>query len=90
MDDEAYIESTPDRATLWHAHTPQVFPADALRGAYSDPDRGATDDASLVEGRGIRVRMIDDGGQNPKVTHPGDLDIGEAILRSRAGGEAGP
>ncbi len=89
VDGEAFIESTPDRANLWHAHTPQTFPAAALRGAYSDHDPGATDDAALVEGHGVRVRMIDDGGQNPKITHPGDLDLGEAILRSRTRGSRG-
>ena len=47
------------------------------------------DDAALVERQGIRVRMIDDGGQNPKITHPGDLGIGEAILHSRAEGSGG-
>lgn len=83
VDEGAYIRSTPDRSTLWHAHTPQVFPAEALRLAYAAEETGATDDAALVEGQGVRVRMIDDGALNPKITRPGDLAVGEAILRSR-------
>lgn len=79
----AFIRSTPDRSTLWHAHTPQVFPAEALRRAYGQGDPSATDDASLVEGTGLRVRMIDDGGANAKITRPGDVAVGEAILRAR-------
>ncbi len=84
VDDAGFIRSTPDRATLWHAHTPQAFPAGALRRSYASGDPAvATDDAALVEGRGIRVRMVDDGGRNPKITRPGDLAVGEAILRAR-------
>lgn len=83
VDEGAYIRSTPDRSTLWHAHTPQVFPAEALRRAYGSGETGATDDAALVEGEGVRVRMIDDGGLNPKITRPADLGVVEAILRSR-------
>lgn len=86
VDEGAFIRSTPDRATLWHAHTPQAFPAEALRLAYASGDESATDDAVLVEGQGIRVRMIDDGALNPKITRPGDLAVGEAILRTRAEG----
>lgn len=85
VDEGAFIRSTPDRSTLWHAHTPQVFPAEALRLAYERGDPSATDDASLVERQGLRVRMIDDGGLNPKITRPGDVAVGEAILRARVG-----
>ena len=83
VEDGGFIRSTADRSTLWHAHTPQVFPAEALRLAYDRGDRNATDDASLVERQGLRIRMIDDGGTNPKITRPGDVAVGEAILRAR-------
>lgn len=83
VDEGGYIRSTPERSTLWHAHTPQAFPAEALRLAYASGEVGATDDAALVEGQGVRVLMIDDGALNPKITRPGDLAVGEAILRSR-------
>lgn len=86
VDGGGFIESTPDRSKLWHAHTPQAFPAGPLRAAYARLDGGATDDAALVEGQGIRIRMVDDGGQNPKITRPGDLAVGEVILRSRGEG----
>lgn len=82
VDEGRHIRSTPDRSTLWHAHTPQAFPAGALRRAYGSGETGATDDAALVEGQGVRIRMIDDGALNPKITRPGDLAVGEAILRS--------
>ncbi|MGY8777045.1 MAG: 2-C-methyl-D-erythritol 4-phosphate cytidylyltransferase [Longimicrobiales bacterium] len=84
VDDTGRILSTADRATLWHAHTPQVFPAEVLRAAYASGDDAATDDAALVEGQGGIIEMVDDGGLNLKVTRLSDLVIAEAVLRARA------
>jgi 2-C-methyl-D-erythritol 4-phosphate cytidylyltransferase len=76
------VVSTPDRTTLWHAQTPQVFPADLLRKAYATATDKTTDDSALVERLGAEVRMIDAGAANLKVTWPGDLALAEAYLRS--------
>lgn len=81
------VVRTPDRARFWHAHTPQVFPADILRRAYDDAAAGATDDASLVERLGGEVRLVDDGPSNMKVTRPEDVAVAEAVLRARRGEE---
>lgn len=86
VDEGGRIVATPDRARLWHAHTPQVFPADVVRRAYAGDLAGATDDASLVEGMGVAVRMVDGGSSNLKVTRPGDVLLAEAVLRAREGG----
>ncbi len=83
VDGRAFVTGTPDRSTLWHAHTPQVFPADELRAAYASGVDTATDDAALVEAAGGRIRMVDDGGTNLKVTRPVDLVVAEAILSAR-------
>ncbi len=85
VDEDGDIVETPDRRTIWHAHTPQVFPAAALRRAYASRQESATDDAALVENGGLRVRMVDDGGFNLKVTRPDDVVVAEAILRRRRG-----
>jgi 2-C-methyl-D-erythritol 4-phosphate cytidylyltransferase len=84
VDSHRRIVETADRSVLWHAHTPQVFPADVLRAAYAGRDRSATDEAALVERLGNPVEMVDDGGLNLKVTRPGDVPLAEAILRARA------
>lgn len=84
------ILGTPDRARIWHAQTPQSFPARVLRAALSDPDRraAATDDASLVEGSGIEVVMVEGSADNLKVTRPQDLPVAELLLaRRRESGE---
>ncbi|HSW29986.1 MAG TPA: 2-C-methyl-D-erythritol 4-phosphate cytidylyltransferase [Longimicrobiales bacterium] len=85
VDGEGRVVATPDRRRIWHAHTPQVFPAGALRRAYQGDLAGATDDASLVERGALTVRMVDGGAANLKVTRAADLALAEAILRTREG-----
>jgi len=86
VDDSGTVVETPDRARLWLAQTPQVFPADSLRRAYADPGVEGTDDSALVEraDHGVAVTMVDAGPTNLKVTRPEDVVVAEAILSSRA------
>lgn len=88
--DGAVIE-TPDRASLWHAQTPQAFPAHVLRSAYADTTEEGTDDAALIEraASGTVILMVDAGPFNLKVTRPLDVTLAEAILRSREAREDG-
>lgn len=82
------VLSTPDRAAIWAAQTPQVFRADALREAYRRAEAegwAGTDDASLVEHAGGRVRMCAGPRDNMKVTVPEDLPIVDRVLRARRG-----
>jgi len=67
---------TPDRGQLWAAQTPQVFRAEVLRQASGQ----ATDDASLVEAMGGRVRVVEGMPENLKVTTPLDVRIAETLL----------
>ena len=67
---------TPDRGRLWAAQTPQVFRADVLRRASGE----ATDDASLVEAIGGRVRVVEGTPENLKVTTALDVRIAETLL----------
>lgn len=83
VDPEGRVVRTPERSGLWHAQTPQVFPREVLAAAYaaaSEKDLAATDDASLVEGRGGEVRMVRGSPRNIKVTRPGDLALAETYL----------
>jgi 2-C-methyl-D-erythritol 4-phosphate cytidylyltransferase len=70
------VVRTPDRGRLWAAQTPQVFRADALRLAAGE----ATDDASLVEAMGGRVRIVEGTQENLKVTTPLDARMAEMLL----------
>lgn len=84
------VEGAVDRSRVWVAQTPQVFRADSLREAYAAAVRDGflgTDDASLVERSGGRVRMLLGPRDNVKVTVPEDLDLVEAVLRTRGDAE---
>lgn len=80
------IVATPDRSNYWAAQTPQVFRTRAIVSAYKsafwDGWEG-TDDASLVERHGGRVRCVECSRDNIKVTEPEDLAIAEATLEQR-------
>ncbi len=80
------IVGTPDRTRLWHAQTPQGFPADLLRRAVEREDLfdTATDDASLVEAIGGTVIMVQGHPDNLKVTRPEDVPVAEFHLARRA------
>lgn len=74
--EDGQVVRTPDRGRLWAAQTPQVFRADVLRRASGD----ATDDASLVEAIGGRVRVVEGTPENFKVTTALDMRIAETLL----------
>lgn len=77
------IVGTAPREGLWHAQTPQGFPAALLRRGLavveSDPEAAAssTDDAMVVEAVGGTVRMVRGAARNLKVTRPDDLPLAE-------------
>lgn len=80
---EYIIEETPDRSVLWQAQTPQVFKKDLIRKAYASAITNkflGTDDASLVEKIGGKVRVVEGDRGNFKITYPIDLKIAELIL----------
>lgn len=77
------VARTLDRSRLWAVQTPQVFRRDVLERALAQPEdvlAAATDDASLVEAMGGRVRLVESGAPNLKVTTPDDLRLAELLL----------
>jgi 2-C-methyl-D-erythritol 4-phosphate cytidylyltransferase len=78
------IISTPPRADLRRALTPQCFRYDLLRRAYEqagDFSDAATDDSLLVERAGHVVRIVEGSARNIKITTPDDLALAETLLR---------
>jgi 2-C-methyl-D-erythritol 4-phosphate cytidylyltransferase len=85
-DAEGRIIATPDRSNYWCAQTPQVFRARQVMAAHKAAvwdDFVGTDDASLVEHRGGRGRVVEAPRDNIKITVPEDLAIAEATLTRR-------
>jgi 2-C-methyl-D-erythritol 4-phosphate cytidylyltransferase len=77
------VTRTLNRSRLWAVQTPQVFRRAALEAALNQPDEvlaAATDDASLVEAAGGRVRVVEAPPDNLKVTTPIDLRVAELLL----------
>lgn len=86
VDENGWVTGTPERSTLWSIQTPQGFDAQLLRTAYEQAAKVGfigTDDASLVERLGVRVKVVCGSYDNLKVTTPEDLTIAEALLKER-------
>ncbi len=86
LNDKGFVRSTLERSRLWAIQTPQAFPARILKDAYADAAKNkvfGTDDASLVEHAGNKVRVIMGSYENIKITTPEDLLLAEEILRRR-------
>ena len=77
---------TIDRKDLWEMQTPQVFNTSLYKAAMiraQENNLKATDDATLVEGLGYRVHLIECGIGNIKITTAEDIPFAEAILSYR-------
>ena len=86
VDRDGYITGTLSRTGVWQAQTPQVFRLRIIRQAHEyarSTGFSGTDDASLVENAGGRVRMIPGSSCNIKITQPEDLVIAMGILKHR-------
>lgn len=85
---EGTIVKTTDRSLLWAAQTPQAFHYQTILKAHEQAKRGShmgTDDASLVEYNGGKVKIVTGTYENFKVTTPEDLLFAEAVIRHRKG-----
>ncbi|MBC2715692.1 MAG: 2-C-methyl-D-erythritol 4-phosphate cytidylyltransferase [Desulfobacteraceae bacterium] len=83
VDNEGCISNTMQRVGIWQAQTPQVFQYSLIKKAHDhvlDEGYTGTDDASLVEYLGSRVKMIYGSPYNIKITKPEDLIIARGIL----------
>jgi len=87
--DDGIVRLTPDRARLYLAQTPQVFPRkvlmEAYQKAYADGIK-STDDSSLVERLGYPVKIVEGAWDNIKITTPSDLPLAEKIMALRREG----
>ena len=83
IDAHGFVSGTVDRAGIWQAQTPQVFGLQLIRQAHEfavSNNFSGTDDASLVEHFGGRVRMIPGSPFNIKITEPEDIELARGIL----------
>jgi 2-C-methyl-D-erythritol 4-phosphate cytidylyltransferase len=79
---DGHVARTVPRDGLWRAQTPQAFPREMLAGAHARAKADGivgTDDASLVERLGGRVRLVAGDARNIKVTTADDLALAEVL-----------
>ncbi|MCD1147024.1 2-C-methyl-D-erythritol 4-phosphate cytidylyltransferase [Peptoniphilus sp. KCTC 25270] len=81
-EDGVWSKVTPDRSKLFAVQTPQGFKKDILLKAYQqafDEKYYGTDDCSLVEKAGYRIKLVQGSYHNIKITTPEDLILAEVI-----------
>ena len=81
------IDRTINRDMVWHAQTPQVFFYQIILEAHEKAKKRkivGTDDASLVERLGYRVKIFRGRHENIKITTPMDLFLAELIMREKS------
>ena len=80
---EGTVEETLDRESVWRVQTPQAFQYDIIKKAFEEAFQDhyyGTDDSSLVERAGYRVKVIPGKPSNIKITTPEDLEFGRKFL----------
>ncbi len=85
VDNDGFIQETPNRKYLWAAQTPQAFLVDNLKAAHKmaiEKNWIVTDDASLFEMLNWKVKIIEGNYSNIKVTSPIDLQIAKLFLKN--------
>ncbi len=77
------VQETPPRRQLWAIQTPQVFRREIIIEAYRQAKNEVTDDASLVEQLGYKVKLYSGAYDNIKITTPHDLAVAEILWQKR-------
>ncbi len=87
--DDGLVAGSVDRERLWRAQTPQAFRMRTLLDAYAawPDDEAATDEATVVQRAGGRVRIVERDTRLMTLTNPEHIAIAEALIprRTRVG-----
>lgn len=80
--ENGFVAGPVGRDGLWRAQTPQAFRLETLVGAYAAWPHGeaATDEATVVQRAGGRVRLVDGDPRLLKLTFPEDFAMAEALI----------
>jgi 2-C-methyl-D-erythritol 4-phosphate cytidylyltransferase len=82
---DGWVEDTIDRKRIWKAQTPQGFRLELLRRAFKKAEEEgyySTDESSLIERLGCRIRIVQGEDFNFKITSPEDLTMANALIRN--------
>ena len=91
VDENQFVKETPNRKSVWLVQTPQVFAYRDIFAAYEKlideevqvTERGiqVTDDAMVLETfGGKKVKLVETGYENIKITTPEDLPVARVFM----------
>ena len=86
VDKDGFLCGMLDRENTYSMQTPQCFSLEIIEKAYKYATENnilATDDCTLVQLIGEKVKIVLGSYDNIKITTPEDVYIAESILRSR-------
>ena len=86
IDMNGFIESTPNRSSLWAVQTPQVFERKVYMNALENAKKlkqNYTDDCQLVENNGGKVYMLKGDYTNIKLTTIDDIEYAKTMFKNR-------
>ncbi|AHX11127.1 2-C-methyl-D-erythritol 4-phosphate cytidylyltransferase [Neorickettsia helminthoeca str. Oregon] len=75
-----YVEGVLEREELVFLQTPQGFIFKEILDAYTASSGSYTDDVTLAETSGIKVKLIPGDQKNFKITFPFDLEVATLLL----------
>ena len=85
-DKNGNIKATLDRNFIWHVQTPQIFELELYKTCSNKAKtsgKAVTDDCMLVEIYGSKVKLVNTGEENIKITVLDDIKKAEFILKQR-------
>jgi 2-C-methyl-D-erythritol 4-phosphate cytidylyltransferase/2-C-methyl-D-erythritol 2,4-cyclodiphosphate synthase len=81
----ALVAGDAPRAGLVRAQTPQGFHYEAILAAHRQvKGQNHTDDTAVAAAAGLAVAWVEGEESNMKLTLPGDMEVGQALLRAGA------
>jgi 2-C-methyl-D-erythritol 4-phosphate cytidylyltransferase/2-C-methyl-D-erythritol 2,4-cyclodiphosphate synthase len=86
IDSSYRVTDTLDRRSIYLAATPQVFASELYGEAvsrFTGDFSSITDDNMLLENIGVKVKMVDCGKENIKITTQDDLKYAEYLIERR-------
>ncbi len=86
--DGRFIDSSPDRSTVFNCQTPQSFRLgeylDSLSKLEKSERDALTDACSLFTLTGKKVYMVKGSAENIKITRPADIQTAMGIIKTRS------
>jgi 2-C-methyl-D-erythritol 4-phosphate cytidylyltransferase len=80
---KSFIKDTLNRNELWTVQTPQVFKYKVLAKSYQKAGKRKdfTDESSMAEAAGYKIKLYEGPKENIKITVPEDVELMKYLLK---------